>query len=110
MTRASSEAWAMDAPWPLRAAPRCITSGHRRSLFMNQRFLNQRWNRRAVLALVLVAMLVAPFGQFGRVAGAQEATPAGAQTGTVSAQPATPIPGAQTWHVLVNNVSPAGEN
>src|SRR5919112_1545310 len=48
--------------------------------------------------------------QLGRVAGAQEATPAGAQTGTVSVQPATPVPGAQTWHVLVNNVSPEGEN
>ena len=55
--------------------------------------------------------MVAPFGQLGRVAGAQEATPAGAQMGTpVGAQPATPVPGAQTWHVLVNNVSPDGEN
>ena len=26
------------------------------------------------------------------------------------AQPATPVPGAQTWHVLVNNVSPDGKN
>jgi plastocyanin len=72
--------------------------------------MNQRWNRRAVLALVLGAIMVAPFGQLGRVADAQEATPAGAQTGIVSAEPATPIPGAQTWHVLVNNVSPDGEN
>src|SRR5215212_11250507 len=72
--------------------------------------MNQRWNRRAVLALVLVAIMVAPFGLLGRVTGAQEATPAGAQTGTVSVQPATPVPGAQTWHVLVNNVSPEGEN
>jgi len=64
-----------------------------------------------VLALVLVAIMVAPFAQLGRVAGAQEATPAGPQMGTpVGAQPATPVPGAQTWHVLVNNVSPDGEN
>src|SRR5215208_915197 len=103
--RASSEEWAMGAPWPLRAAPRCLSSSHRRSFFMNQ-----RWNRRAVLALVLVAILVAPFGQLGRVAGAQEATPAGAQTGTVNAEPATPVPGAQTWHVLVDKVSTNGEN
>ena len=31
-------------------------------------------------------------------------------TSVVGAQPATPVPGAQTWHVLVNNVSPEGEN
>jgi plastocyanin len=65
--------------------------------------LSERWQRRTVLALVLVAILVAPCGQLGRVAGAQEATPAGATL-------ATPVPGAQTWHVLVNNVSPEGEN
>ena len=29
---------------------------------------------------------------------------------SVGAQLATPVPGAQTWHVLVNNVSPDGEN
>src|SRR5215213_8458033 len=100
--RVSSQEWAMDAPsWRLRAAPRSISSSHRRLFFMNQRFMNQRWNRRAVLALVLVAIMVAPFGQLGRGAGAQEATPAGIQS-------ATPVPGAQTWHVLVNNVSPEG--
>ena len=65
--------------------------------------MNERQHRRAVLALVLVAIMLAPFAQLGRVAGAQEATPVGAQ-------PATPVPGAQTWHVLVNNVSPDGEN
>ena len=27
-----------------------------------------------------------------------------------AAHPGTPVPGAQTWHVLVNNVSPDGEN
>jgi plastocyanin len=48
--------------------------------------------------------------QTGRFASAQEGTPAGEQTGMVSAQPATPVPGTQTWHVLVNNVSPVGEN
>jgi len=73
--------------------------------------MNKRWHRWVVLALVLVAIMVAPFAQLGRVAGAQEATPAGPQMGTpVGAQPATPVPGAQTWHVLVNNVSPDGEN
>jgi plastocyanin len=79
---------------------------------MNQRFMNQRWNRRAVLALVLVAIMVAPFGQLGRIAGAQEATPAGEEHGvsTEGAQMGTPVPGAQTWHVLVNNVSPDGKN
>src|SRR3954471_24017824 len=57
--------------------------------------MNQRWNRRAVLALVLVATMLTSLVQLGRVAGAQEATP---------------VPGVQTWHVLVNNVSPDGEN
>jgi plastocyanin len=72
--------------------------------------MNERLNRCAVLILVLVVTMLGGLTQLGRGAGAQEATPAGAQTGIVSAQPATPIPGAQTWHVLVNNVSPAGEN
>ena len=73
--------------------------------------MNNPWHKRAVLALVLVATMLASLAQLGRVAGAQEATPAGAQMGTpVGAQPATPVPGAQTWHVLVNNVSPDGEN
>src|SRR4051794_19331456 len=76
--RMSSEEWVLHAPsWRLRAAPRWISSSHRRLFFMNQ-----RWNRRAVLALVLVAIMVAPFGQLGRVAGAQEATPAGEEHGT----------------------------
>src|SRR5215213_460943 len=65
--------------------------------------MNERWHRHVVLALVLGAILVAPFAHLGRVAGAQEATPVGAPL-------ATPVPGAQTWHVLVNNVSPDGEN
>ncbi len=73
--------------------------------------LSERWQRHVVLALVLVAILVAPVAHLGRVAGAQEATPAGADLGTPAAAPlATPVPGAQTWHVLVNNVSPDGEN
>ena len=66
--------------------------------------MNERWHRHAVLALVLVATMVAPLAQLGRVAGAQEAT------AVVGAHQATPVPGAQTWHVLVNNVSPEGEN
>ena len=73
--------------------------------------MNERWNRRAVLALVIVAIMLAPFVQLGRVAGAQEATPASAPLATPAGAPlATPVPGAQTWHVLVNNVSPDGEN
>jgi plastocyanin len=74
--------------------------------------MNERWNGRAVLALVLVAIMVAPFALLGRVAGAQEATPAGEAHGTsvLGTVTGTPVPGAQTWHVLVNNVSPEGEN
>ena len=73
--------------------------------------MNEWWQRHMVLALVLVAILVAPVAHLGRVATAQEATPAGADLGTPAAAPlATPVPGAQTWHVLVNNVSPDGEN
>jgi hypothetical protein len=41
--------------------------------------LSERWHRHAVLAFVLVATMLAPVAQFGRVAGAQEATPVGAQ-------------------------------
>jgi plastocyanin len=66
--------------------------------------VNKWWHRRAVVALVLIATLLAPLAQHGWGAGAQEATPAPAS------QMATPVPGAQTWHVLVNNVSPDGEN
>ena len=65
--------------------------------------MNERWHRHTVVALVLVVTMLASMAQLGRVAGAQEGTPVGAQ-------PATPVPGAQTWHVLVNNVSPDGEN
>src|SRR5918994_687931 len=96
----------MGAPWHLRAALRCILSSHRRLFVMNQ-----RWNRRSVLALLLVAVMVAPFTQLGRVAGAQEATPTGDEhgTSTIGAEMGTPVPGARIWHVLVNNVSPEGE-
>jgi plastocyanin len=73
--------------------------------------VNKRWHRRVGLAFVLVAIMWAPIAQLGRVAGAQEATPVGPPRGTpVGAQPSTPVPGAQTWHVLVNNISPEGEN
>src|SRR5215212_1831311 len=73
--------------------------------------MSKPWHRRAVLALVLVTTMLAPVAQLGRVAGAQEATPAGPAMGTpVGAQLSTPVPGAQTWHVLVNNISPTGEN
>jgi plastocyanin len=46
-------------------------------------------------AVVLLAILPAPFAQHGRFAGAQDATP---------------VPDAQTWNVQVGNVSPDGEN
>jgi plastocyanin len=74
--------------------------------------MNDPWHKRAVLALVLMVTMLASTVQFGRIAGAQEATPAGEGHGTsdVGAQMGTPVPGAQTWHVLVNNVSPDGEN
>ena len=65
--------------------------------------MNEPQHRRAVLVLVLVLTMLGGMTQLGRVAGAQEATP-------ISAQAATPVPGAQTWRVLVNNVSPDGEN
>ncbi len=57
--------------------------------------MNERRHWRTALALFLGAIIVAPFAQLGR---------------DVAAQEATPVPGAQTWHVLVNNVSPEGEN
>ena len=71
-----------------------------------------RTYHRAILVFVLVVASLAPLAQLGRVAGAQEATPAGehGKSSVAAAQPATPVPGAQTWHVLVNNVSPEGEN
>src|SRR5688572_7520283 len=92
---------------PSRSASRCIVE----STEDDPMNLSKRWHRHAVLALVLVAILVAPLAQLGRVAGAQEATPVGADLETPTSAPlATPVPGAQTWHVLVNNVSPDGEN
>lgn len=65
--------------------------------------MSHRWNRHAGVALILIVLMAAPFVQLGRSAGAQEATPAGAPL-------ATPVSQAQTWHVMVNNVSPEGEN
>ena len=50
---------------------------------------------RAAAALALGLLMLAPL--------AQQAWPA-------SAQDATPVPGAQTWQVQVNNISPEGEN
>jgi plastocyanin len=73
--------------------------------------MNERWRTRAVLGFVLIVTMLGSLAQLGRVAGAQEATPTGPNLGTpVGAQLATPVPGAQTWHVLVNNISPEGEN
>jgi plastocyanin len=86
---------------PLRSASRHIVE------IQEDDSMNERWHRHVVLALVLGAILVAPFAHLGRGADAQEATPVGAPLATPLA---TPVPGAQTWHVLVNNVSPDGEN
>lgn len=73
--------------------------------------MGKRWHRRAVLLFVLSAIMLAPLAQFGRGAGAQEATPASEHgVSTIGAHTGTPVPGAQTWHVLVNNVSPEGKN
>src|SRR5687768_8985906 len=65
--------------------------------------MNERRQRRAILILVMVVTILGGMVQLGRGAGAQEATPDGAPL-------VTPVPTVQTWHVLVNNVSPEGEN
>ncbi|MFT4039289.1 MAG: hypothetical protein QM692_13970 [Thermomicrobiales bacterium] len=57
--------------------------------------MHASWFRRLFAAAVLLGLMLAPLAQWARVASAQEATP---------------VPGAQTWQILVNNVSPAGEN
>jgi plastocyanin len=57
--------------------------------------VRKRFLRRAAAIMALGILLVAPIVQ---------------QALSVSAQEATPVPGAQTWHVQVNNVSPEGEN
>lgn len=74
--------------------------------------MHYRQQGRVVLTLVLVAIMMAPFALLGRVAGAQEATPAdeGHGVSVVGPHTGTPVPGAQTWHILVNNISPEGEN
>lgn len=51
--------------------------------------------QRATATLMLGMLMLASVVQHSRVVGAQDATP---------------VPGAQTWHVLVNNVSPDGRN
>ena len=57
--------------------------------------MRSRFFQRAAAAFALGMLMLAP--------AAQHLQPA-------SAQHATPVPGAQTWHVQVNNVSPEGEN
>jgi len=57
--------------------------------------MNGRWRTSAVLGGLLVAAMLAPLAQLGRVAAAQLATP---------------VPGAQTWSILVNNISPSDQN
>lgn len=57
--------------------------------------MRKRFLQRAAAAIALGLLMLAPLVQ---------------HTGLASAQEATPVPGAQTWHVLVNNISPEGEN
>jgi plastocyanin len=57
--------------------------------------MNRSSQGRIVWALVLLAILAGPVVHLGHRAAAQESTP---------------VPGAQTWNVLVNNVSPKGEH
>ena len=66
--------------------------------------MNQWRHRRAFLAFALLAAMFAPLALSGWAVRAQDATPASGSPN------ATPVPGAQTWQVLVNNVSPEGEN
>ena len=73
--------------------------------------MHVRWRNRAVLVVVLVAALLAPLAQLEWEAGAQSATPAAATPAAATPAAGTAlVPGAQTWQVLVNNVSPEGEN
>lgn len=74
--------------------------------------MNQRWYRRAGLAFVLVAIMMVSLGQLGRIATAQEATPQseGHGVSVVGPQTGTPVAGGETWNILVNNISPEGEN
>ncbi len=57
--------------------------------------MRKRTLQRAATAIVLGLLMLAPLAHRGWPASAQEATP---------------VPGAQTWHVMVNNISPEGEN
>ncbi|MDQ2652866.1 MAG: hypothetical protein M3Z20_07450 [Chloroflexota bacterium] len=57
--------------------------------------MRSRFFQRAAAAFALGILMLAP--------AAQHLQPA-------SAQHATPVPGAQTWHIQVNNISPEGEN
>ena len=57
--------------------------------------MRKRFIQLAAAAIALGVLLLAPLAQHTHLTVAQEATP---------------VPGAQTWHVLVNNVSPEGKN
>jgi plastocyanin len=57
--------------------------------------MRKRFIQPAAAALLLGMLMLASMTQHTRLADAQDATP---------------VPGAQTWHVLVNNVSPEGKN
>ena len=57
--------------------------------------MRKRFIQLAATALALGLLMLAPLALATRPTSAQEATP---------------VPGAQTWHVLVNNVSPEGKN
>src|SRR4028119_2376508 len=57
--------------------------------------MRKRFIQPAAAALLLGMLMLASMTQHTRLADAQDATP---------------VPGAQIWHVLVNNVSPEGKN
>ena len=66
--------------------------------------MQQQAIQRIAAALALGVLMLAPLAQLTRPASAQDATPASDHLA------ATPVPGAQTWQVQVNNISPEGEN
>ncbi len=67
----------------------------------------------ALVVFVIAGALLASLLQLGTVTGAQSGTPVSDGTPAAEGTPAQPgalVPGAQTWNILVNNLSPEGEN
>ena len=94
----------MDAPWLLHAAPPGISSSP-----------GGRFHERTNGSTGARSWLSSSARSWWRRSPTSVGLPARkrrrllARTGLLR-EPATPVPGAQTWHVLVNNVSPDGEN